>query len=298
MGGRDMLTNGDEYDPIDYYLNELKPKLKENAEKYIDEMLKKANINTGENEDLSKKYRLARDDHNANEYRLKKLKGWRNFFYVVMAIGLIAMIIGILMWVGNSKTPDGNIIPGLITTLVGGAIAITCLCLNIFYYNKKIKALALIAKESGDKASEAYNNVYNSIKNVYNYFDFSDFKKVLKETTDIFELDDYLTPQKLRMLEKVYQYSESLSKDECIVDVQSGSIQGNPFIRLNVKRMDKVNQTYTGSRVVTYTETYRDSDGDLHTRTVTETLIGHYTAPCPTYGVNSYLIYGNTAAPD
>lgn len=100
-------------------------------------MLKKANINTGENEDLSKKYRLARDDHNANEYRLKKLKGWRNFFYVVMAIGLIAMIIGILMWVGNSKTPDGNIIPGLITTLVSGAIAITCLCLNIFYYNKR-----------------------------------------------------------------------------------------------------------------------------------------------------------------
>lgn len=298
IGGRNMLTNGDEYDPIDYYLNELKPKLKENAEKHIDEMLKKANINTGENEDLSKKYRSARDDHNANEYRLKKLKGWRIFFYVVMAIGLIAMIIGILMWVGNSKTPNGNIIPGLITTLVSGAIGITCLCVNIFYYNKKIKALALIAKESGDKASEAYNNVYNSIKNVYNYFDFSDFKKVLKETTDIFELDDYLTPEKLRMLEKVYQYSESLSKNECIVDVQSGSIHGNPFIRLNVKRMDKVSQTYTGSRVVTYTETYRDSDGDLHTRTVTETLIGHYTAPRPTYGVNSYLIYGNTAAPD
>lgn len=100
------------------------------------------------------------------------------------------------------------------------------------------------------------------------------------------------------MLEKVYQYSESLSENECIVDVQSGSIHGNPFIRLNVKRMDKVNQTYTGSRVVTYTETYRDSDGDLHTRTVTETLIGHYTAPRPSYGVNSYLIYGNTAAPD
>ena len=38
MGGRNMLTNGDEYDPIDYYLNELKPKLKENAEKYIAEM--------------------------------------------------------------------------------------------------------------------------------------------------------------------------------------------------------------------------------------------------------------------
>lgn len=32
IGGRNMLTNGDEYDPIDYYLNELKPKLKENAE--------------------------------------------------------------------------------------------------------------------------------------------------------------------------------------------------------------------------------------------------------------------------
>lgn len=32
MGGRNMKINGDEYDPIDYYLNELKPKLKENAE--------------------------------------------------------------------------------------------------------------------------------------------------------------------------------------------------------------------------------------------------------------------------
>lgn len=83
------------------------------------------------------------------------------------------------------KKPDGNIISGLITTLVGGAVAIICLCINIFYFNKKIKALALVTKESGEKASEAYNNVYNSLKNVYNYFDFSDFKKVLKETTDI-----------------------------------------------------------------------------------------------------------------
>ena len=60
-----MLTNGDEYDPIDYYLNELKPRLKENAEKYIDELLKKAKINTGENEDLSKKYRsVEQRNHN------------------------------------------------------------------------------------------------------------------------------------------------------------------------------------------------------------------------------------------
>ena len=178
IGDRNMKTNGDEFDPIDYYLNELQPRLKENAEKYIDELLKKAKVNTGENEALSKKYRSAQDAHNANEYRLKKLKGWRIFFYVVMAIGLIAMIVGIIMWLENTKKPDGNIISGLITTLVGGAVAIICLCVNIFYFNKKIKALALVTKESGEKASEAYNNVYNSLKNVYNYFDFSDFKSL------------------------------------------------------------------------------------------------------------------------
>ena len=55
IGDRNMKTNGDEFDPIDYYLNELQPRLKENAEKYIDELLKKAKVNTGENEALSMK---------------------------------------------------------------------------------------------------------------------------------------------------------------------------------------------------------------------------------------------------
>ena len=55
---------------------------------------------------------------------------------------------------------------------------------------------------------------------------------------------------------------------------------------------------YTGSRVVTWTETVTDSQGHRRTVTQSQTLTASLSKPYPEYNDYTELIYGNEAAPD
>lgn len=288
-----MAIDTGSFDPINYYLDEIKPRLSENAEKYIDNLLEQADINIGENERLSDEFKKADTQNQNDNKRLSKFKGWLTFFWFLFALGIVGLLIGIFMAVSNK-----NSLPGIITAIVAGVIMIASLLVNLLYFNKKVKECKALANKSKSIADDYYKQAKDLLDPVHSKFQFDDFNKILRETTDIFEIDDYLKPEKLLMLKKVYGYIEDLTKDESIVDVLSGSIKGNPFIRLNVKRMSMFNKVYHGSRVVTYTEHYTDSEGRSRTRMVTETLHATYSAPCPSYGITSYMIYGNCAAPD
>ena len=57
------------------------------------------------------------------------------------------------------------------------------------------------------------------------------------------------------------------------------------------------NVTYRGSLVISWTETYRDSNGKIRTRRRTQTLTASVTKPKPYYHYNNYLVYGSQAAP-
>ena len=56
--------------------------------------------------------------------------------------------------------------------------------------------------------------------------------------------------------------------------------------------------TYEGTLNVTYTEEYVDSNGNLKTRDVNETLRAVIRQPGPYYANRVSLVYGNHAAPN
>ncbi|MDE6302379.1 MAG: hypothetical protein K2M36_02190, partial [Clostridia bacterium] len=80
--------------------------------------------------------------------------------------------------------------------------------------------------------------------------------------------------------------------------ILTGEILGNPFVvdRELVRTMGT--QTYTGSIVIHWTTTYRDSEGKTHTQHHSQTLTASVTKPKPYYSQQTRLIYGNEAAPN
>jgi hypothetical protein len=88
------------------------------------------------------------------------------------------------------------------------------------------------------------------------------------------------------------------SEDSSVVGLMSGTIYKNPFVLLTQKNMNMFNKTYTGSLVIEWQTYTTDSEGHTETIDHSETLQASVTAPCPSYGLSTVLLYGNDAAPD
>ena len=69
-----------------------------------------------------------------------------------------------------------------------------------------------------------------------------------------------------------YDFSERAGDWQSTVDVLSGTYNKNPFL-FEQKLVHTMGvETYHGYRTISWTETYRGSDGKTHTRTRTQTL--------------------------
>lgn len=288
-----------QFDPKDYYEKDVKSRLEENATKYIDNLINKSGISLEENKLKVKEIEKNKIIDQDNEKRLSKYILLRTICIVLSFASVIGFIIGIffLMSIG---TTDNNVplIGGIILVIASLAIGIASVLSIFLKLNKIIKKLNAQDRANDLKIATLINEAKASIAPLIQSFDFYDFNKIVKETTNIFELDDYLDYEKLALMRLGYGLKSEPTLNESIVAVTSGNIRTNPFIRLKVFEKIDSTKTYVGTKVITWTE--RVSDGKNGTRLVTrsQTLTATVTKFCPTYANASYTIYGNEAAPN
>ena len=79
--------------------------------------------------------------------------------------------------------------------------------------------------------------------------------------------------------------------------VKSGDLNGNPFYIANDLVHEMGTKTYTGSITISYT-VYTTVNGKRTASRRTQVLTASVTKPYPYYSEQSYLVYGNEAAPD
>jgi hypothetical protein len=129
-------------------------------------------------------------------------------------------------------------------------------------------------------------------------FDWNMAAGIIKKTTPIIQMDQYLDMAKFDFMRTKYGFKDNDDPDSSIVGVLSGSLVGNPFLEVRTYNTEMVDKIYTGELTIYWTETERDSEG--HTVTVhrSETLHASVSHPAPIYYNDTYLIYGNEAAPD
>ena len=288
-----MKNSGLEFDPIDYYQKILKDEVNVNATKQIEELTKVSNIDTSENKILAKKVYQAKKKFDEQSKILSRYKILRGFLVFLCVVCFIFGIVGIALLVnGNS-----SLFP-ILAIAIGFSVGLILLLIILLVLNKKIQhindTVLSYQKEYNKQLALALNNLVG-LKNLFNY---RQFVNLVNNSNTVISLDYEVSQKKLLMLENIYNLNLSFDINESILDVYSGNIEKNPFLRvlLNTQKMKDV--TYTGTRVVSWTETYRDSEGHTHTRVESETLVAHYSAPAPFYSDSSIIIYGNEAAPN
>ena len=291
-----MALNGMEYDPYDlYYKGGLKNQFRENTTNFYEKLAKEANIDKERNKEIVNevnKLQKKIDDVSGKLGAFKFLK----VLLIILIIGsAVSIIIGIFAFYNEAKN---SLLVGGLCLGIGIAVLIISLLLLFLVVNKKCKNLNNSLKKLENKKNSAINEGRMQLLPLLGRFSFKDFINLVNGMNINIKLDDKVDQKKLLLLSNLFHYNSNLNIDECVFDCISGNIDDNPFLRVQLFNRNIINKTYTGTRVITWTETYRDGQGNLQVRTESDTLVAHYTAPAAVFYKNSFVIYGNEAAPN
>ena len=278
-------------EPLKAYNEYYKKEFDENAKKYFDELVKKSSLDVEQNRATVKEYNqevLVLNNLKSKLSRHKALFGFMIFFAVA---GFIMFGLGIYFLVQTNITLGATFTPlGLILAVVGILVAVKT--------NSKIKQLKEECNEQDKIANEIKAKAWAQMSALNKLFESSVTKTLIESTVPLIKIDDNFDMRRFDYLSGKYGLGDNDDFNRSTIDVLTGEIIGNPFVvdREIVQSMGT--KTYTGSIVITWTTTYTDSEGNVHTQHHSQTLVATVTKPIPIYSEQTRLIYGNEAAPD
>lgn len=296
------------FKPVELYNNSLKQKYHMAAQQYFSKLAKDSNTDINNNALLVKAYNEACAKTKAANNVLAKLrskKGGRIALSVILFVfALVAIILGILNIVEPSVfvLSEGGMIGLTVGLIVGAFLLIFLGVFNIVMaakkYNPLIKEQAGLVEKLKAAEKEALSKCYDSMKNLNNLLDWNMPAIVMERCTPIIDLDPIFSVQRFHYLYEKFGINMDQGENTSLVGVLTGNIQGNPFVLGRFFNCDYRPKVYHGELTISWTTTYRDSKGNVHTVTHTQTLHATATHDAPFYGGVTKLIYGNDAAPN
>lgn len=241
-------------EPEQLYKTELKEKHHETVVKAFEDLTKKSGVDIEANKITCKKYY----DGKANLEKLYK-KGKGLSALKVLFIILCFILVGIF--------------------------------LLIFVYKPRRKELDKKIADQEALVDKLLKEAYEQMSALNSLFEASIPAKLMQKTTPLIEMDRIFDVKKYELLREKYGLWDNSDENSSTLDLQSGSILGNPFVIFKDLRKDMVMQRYEGHIVISYTVR---SGNQSYTRT--ETLTAYVEKPKPVYSDETYLVFASEAA--
>lgn len=275
----------DIYDPLSEYVNVFRQRFKDVAEKTFTQLATESQVDITANRETCKQLYTS-------ERALSSVKNvlslW-NCLCVILWIGIIAgAAFCIIRFNELSRW----------TVVTIGAIVLAVIILFFLLIYPHIKKIKSEKDGLTDKVDKLKKEAYGQMEPLNSLYDWEVLIRMMTETVSKLEFDPYFTTQRLADLKETYGWDDSFNAQRSVIYSHSGLINGNPFVLCRTRKMVMGARTYSGSKTIYWTTCERGSDGKYHTVQHSETLTAYVTAPFPEYFEKTWLIYGNTAAPD
>ena len=253
------MNQTDLLEPSKLYRLQLKDQHHERVEKFFDELVKKSGIDVSQNQSTCKKILEKQSEREKLQKKLNKL-GWLAFLFGILCL----VIVGIF--------------------------------LLIFVYKPKRKNIREMMDKLDADIKKLINEAWAQMAPLNALFNEDMPAKLFQQSVPLIQMDRNFDRTKYEMLVNKYGLWGSSLENRSVLNLQTGSILGNPFVFFKDKVMTMMPHTYTGTRVVSYQRRIYTKDGS-YTVTETQTLRATVTKPKPEYSQETYLVYGNEAAP-
>lgn len=277
-------------EPLRYYRSSLAHDAEQNASDFFEELLKKSGVDEAENAATVKKYDTEHQKAKTAEKGLSRLRVFRTLLIIAAVLGGIAALVG-AMRIADSLGPGLGLLLGGLAVL-GGALAVIFAVLR-----PRIRRSAETLAELREREAEYYREAMAQMAPLNNAFSERDALTLVEKTLPDLVFDDRLTKEQDVFFRNAHDFIDFDDENSSVTDLLSGRLRGNPFLFCQRRVMEMRDETYHGTLVITWTETYRDSNGNLRRRTRTQTLHASILRPKPFYYPHVFLIYGNQAAP-
>lgn len=267
-------------EPIDDYVSFFKDEHERNVSEYFEDLVKKAGIDEQLNIETVAEFKGLQNSVSDSS----KSRGWwkaGRITAIVVAVCLVALAVvqqGIYFL---------TVIPA------AGLVALIFMKINPEISQLNDKVADLEAKRDA-KSNEAWLQMF-PLNELHTW---EAAAKLFMKTFPFVSFDQYFTASRLRDLTDNYDLSPSFNEGRSLHAIQSGTFKGNPFVVARYKEHWMGTRTYTGSLVIYWTESVRDSQGNWVNVQRSQTLTASVVKPYPEYQMRSSIIYGHEIAPN
>ncbi|WP_300393254.1 MAG1210 family protein [Fusobacterium sp.] len=281
-------------EPIKYYKTEFAEKFLEKITSHFEELLKNSNIDVEANRKSVQEYNDLTKDKAKNERKLKFLDICSGvLFLAICYFGFWDVkFILLLKKLIESK---GDIQETALRVAFFSIVIILILIFNFKFLGGKKKKLREKISDLETTLQLKKEECYAQVNPFLSLFDSNISNRIITEVIPTLDIDKNFKIERYANLVMNFGLSENLKPEFSTKDIISGEILGNPFIVLKSLYNQTVDQVYTGSRVVTWTEYYTEN-GQRKSRTVSQTLTASIVKPKQVFHKNINLIYGNEVA--
>ncbi len=242
-----------------------------NIDEYFKNIIKESETNIDKNKEICDNYYKKLAEGGNQEKTLSKLnrkKSWLNVLKIICFITIILIPVGILI---NSNIKNK--------------------------INKQIEEQSTAINKTMEEANNYKQEAIKQTNLLNTMYDWNIASSMFTKTLPLVELDSQFDIKRFFQMHDKYGYKEHTGDDISTVFVQSGTIQGNPFVLEKNYVCEIAPYLYTGTLIIHWVTTSTDSEGHIRTHHHTQTLIAHVSKPKPFHYLDTWLVYGNDAAP-
>lgn len=293
------MSNYTNFDVVDDYKNNFSVKLKENLTKYLEKVTKVSNIDLEENKKSVDEIKGVEKLRNEIRNKINKLKIKKTISLTFIIISSIIILVSCYFIFKMSNNINSYIaIP--ISLIILSLFLIVFLSINIKKkINKELENYTREEKKLNSKIDDFISVAKNKLAPFVREFDNNAVNNIIHDTLPIINFDKNFNQEKFELLNKKFNFSSlTSSPDKSSVYVQSGDVNGNPFVLQKLLNFEMGQKEYVGTRLVTWQESYIDSEGKMRYRTRQEQLVARIYKPYPEYDYNYVMFFGNDASPN
>ena len=280
------------FKPRQYYETKLKKDYHQAAGEFYEMLAREAGTNKEQNALHVKAYDEAKAEYDAAVKRLNGVRAGKGWLIAGTVFAFFLAVVFIVLGAMNTDQWYFFLIGALAAGL--GVFAIVMLATKI---KNAVKDAQAIVDEKEAAMKKAYDVCMADMEGLNALLDDTMPMRIMEKCSPIIDLDTTFTPARLCHLMECFGMEEETDPDTSVEGVLSGQIQGNPFVLEKVFRHEFADKEWHGELVISWTTTYRDSQGNTHTETHTETLHATAIHPAPNYWHETRLIFGSEVAP-
>ena len=285
-----MKLDYDMTEPLKVYNYFLKDAVHEAAEAYFDGLVLKNSIDPEYNRQLIRELAKYRKKIKEVQGKLNGKKSFKGFLVFCIILFFIAAVLSLIIGIVNWGT-----MWWLIFACIGGIAIAVGLIFAVRAIKKTIKTIADQLSKLKERENEILTEARNQMEPLNQDYDWNAPAKIFDDAFSLVQFDQYFDQNKFYYLRNKYGFRENEENISSLY-VQSGSILGNPFILERNRVREIRDHTYTGSITIHWTTV----SGSGKNRTVihhSQTLTASIVKPRPEYFTETWLVYGNDAAP-